>query len=85
MPFAVAFANLKMPQKGTLLLAVKKGRDLGALGRDLDKKTGGALTRAMKISKFEGGAGSTMEMLAPAGTDLDRVVLIGLGDPAKRH
>ena len=58
MPFAVAFANLKMPQKGTLLLAVKKGRDLGALGRDLDKKTGGALARAMKTSKFEGGAGS---------------------------
>ena len=26
MPFAVAFANLKLPQKGTLLLAVKKGR-----------------------------------------------------------
>ena len=41
MPFAVAFANLKLPQKGTLLLAGKKGRDLGALGRDLDKKTGG--------------------------------------------
>ena len=54
MPFAVAFANLKLPQKGTLLLAVKKGRDLGALGRDLDKKTGGALTRAMRTSKFEG-------------------------------
>ena len=83
MPFAVAFVNLKMPQKGTLLLAVKKGRDLGALGRDLDKKTGGALARAMKTSKFEGGAGSTMELLAPAGTGLDRVVLIGLGDPAK--
>ncbi|MEC8586413.1 MAG: M17 family peptidase N-terminal domain-containing protein, partial [Pseudomonadota bacterium] len=83
MPFAVAFANLKLPQKGTLLLAVKKGRALGALGRDLDKKTGGALTRAMKTSKFEGGAGSSMELLAPAGTDLDRIVLIGLGDPAK--
>ena len=83
MPFAVAFANLKLPQKGTLLLAVKKGRDLGALGRDLDKKTGGALTRAMKTSKFEGAAGSTMELLAPARTDLDRIVLIGLGDPTK--
>ena len=83
MPFSVAFANLKLPQKGTLLLAVKKGRDLGALGRDLDKKTGGALARAMRASKFEGVAGGTMELLAPAGTDLDRIVLVGIGDPAK--
>ena len=83
MPFAVAFANLKLPQKGTVLLATKKGRDLGALCRDLDKKTGGALARAMKASKFEGAAGSTMELLAPGGTDLDRIVLVGLGDPAK--
>ena len=83
MPFAVAFANLKLPQKGTVLLAAKKGRDLGALGRDLDEKTGGALARAMKASKFEGAAGSTMELLAPGGTDLDRIVLVGLGDPAK--
>ena len=45
MPFSVAFANLKLPQKGTLL-GCKKGPDLGALGRDLDKKTGRALTRA---------------------------------------
>ena len=37
----------------------------------------------MRTSKFEGGAGSSMELLAPAGTDLDRIVLIGLGDPTK--
>ncbi|MED5565925.1 MAG: leucyl aminopeptidase, partial [Pseudomonadota bacterium] len=71
MPFAVAFANLKLPQKGTLLLAVKKGRDLGALGRDLDKKTGGALTRAMKTTNVDGGAGTSLELLAPPGTALE--------------
>ena len=53
MPFAVAFANLKLPQKGTLLLAVKRA-GFGRAWRDLDKKTGGALTRAMRTSKFEG-------------------------------
>ncbi|HCD50025.1 MAG TPA: leucyl aminopeptidase, partial [Alphaproteobacteria bacterium] len=83
MSFAVAFANLKLPSKGSVLLAAKKGRDLSPLGRELNKKTGGALARAMKTSKFDGAAGSTMELLAPAGTDLDRIILIGLGDPAK--
>ncbi|MEC7163533.1 MAG: hypothetical protein VXW20_04640, partial [Pseudomonadota bacterium] len=52
MPFAVAFANLKLPQKGTLLLAVKKGRALGALGRDLDKKTARNANRSLKDSSW---------------------------------
>lgn len=83
MPFSITFANLKLPQKGTVILATQKGGKLGKLGLELDKKTGGALTRAIKASKFEGSAGSVMELLAPAGTQLDRIVLAGVGEASK--
>uniref|UniRef100_UPI0026B9F45C M17 family peptidase N-terminal domain-containing protein n=1 Tax=Azospirillum argentinense TaxID=2970906 RepID=UPI0026B9F45C len=44
-------------------------------GRDLDQKTGGTLSRAMKASRFTGKKEETLAILAPAGVEFDRILL----------
>ncbi len=73
------FAEPSLPKSGALVLGVPDGNKLGAVGRDVDKATDGALTRAMKHSSFEGKAKQMLDVVAPAGLDLSRVVLVGLG------
>ena len=44
-----------------------------------DKASGGALTRALKVSRFTGKLGQMVELLAPSGTKASRLLLVGLG------
>ena len=57
------------PEGGALLPAAVR----------LDKASGGALTRALKYSRFTGKTGQMVEVLAPAGMKLSRLLLAGLG------
>ena len=76
----VSFGTAAIPAQGALALGVGKGGKLGPLGASLDKKSKGALKRAVNASeRFEGDKGQTLEVLAPAGTRLSRIVLVGLG------
>jgi len=56
---------------------------LSAAAKSVDAATSGALGRAIAASRFKGGAGETLEIIAPAGIDAGRVVIFGLGDKAK--
>jgi leucyl aminopeptidase len=58
--------------------AVEGGVLLPAAAR-ADKASGGAITRALKCSKFSGKAGEVLEVLAPAGLKASRLLLAGLG------
>ena len=49
-----SFAKPVLPKDGTVVVTVLADRKLGAAGQDLDGTTGGALTRAMKASRFTG-------------------------------
>ncbi|WP_247895844.1 M17 family peptidase N-terminal domain-containing protein [Azospirillum brasilense] len=60
-------------------VTVATDRALGAAGQDLDQKTGGTLSRAMKASRFTGKKEETLAILAPAGVEFDRVLLVGIG------
>ncbi len=78
----VSFADVMIPNTGALGLGVLKGGKLGPLGESIDKKSGGALKRAIKAAgRFAGDKGETIEVMAPAGTKLSRIVLIGVGKP----
>ncbi|HSS15004.1 MAG TPA: leucyl aminopeptidase [Rhizomicrobium sp.] len=44
-----------------------------------DKASGGALTRALKYSRFTGKSGQMLEVVAPAGVKVSRLLLVGLG------
>ncbi|HEX4637827.1 MAG TPA: leucyl aminopeptidase [Rhizomicrobium sp.] len=45
----------------------------------LDRASGGALTRALKVSRFTGKTGQMVEVLAPPGVSASRLLLVGLG------
>ena len=44
-----------------------------------DKASGGALSRALKSSRFSGKSGQMLEVLAPAGLAVSRILLAGVG------
>lgn len=79
----ITFAKKTIPTSGTVAITVYDKMELGELGKQLDKKTKGALKRAAKAAKYGGTAGQLLNIIAPAGTRLDRVILVGLGKADK--
>ncbi|MDE1901652.1 MAG: leucyl aminopeptidase, partial [Alphaproteobacteria bacterium] len=79
----IAFAAATLPGQHALIVTVADKNMLGEQGQKLDKKTNGALSRAMAASHFTGAAAQTLTVLAPAGTRLSRVILVGIGAAAK--
>lgn len=77
----ISFAKFALPTDGAVVLPVLEGKVLTSAGADLDGRCSGALTRAMAASKFEGKKDQTLIVVAPHGSELSRVVLLGLGKP----
>jgi len=69
-------------QAGSWVVAASDGKALTQAAVKADKASGGALTRALKISRFAGKSGEFLEVLAPDGLGLSRILLVGLGKPA---
>ena len=79
----IALAKLALPKSGTVAVLASDGGKLSAEGQALDTVLKGGLVRAMKAARFGGKPGQIMEVLAPAGLSLDRVVVAGIGAPDK--
>ncbi|MBI3453762.1 MAG: leucyl aminopeptidase [Rhodospirillales bacterium] len=75
----IAFAKPEQPTSGTFVVGVLEDRKFTPAAASLDKKTGGVLTRAMGASRFKGRKDDMLEILAPKGVSVARVLLIGLG------
>lgn len=78
----IAFSEYLLPSKGALVLTVATKGRLGNFGGKLDKKTGGALSRAIEASAFSGDPESTLVLLSLSRTQITRLVLVGIGDPS---
>lgn len=77
----IEFAPLELPESGTLVVLAAADRALGATGAEVDRRAGGALTRALGAAGESFKRGQTIELLYPAGLALERVVVLGLGKP----
>ena len=75
----INFAKPGLPGTGVVVVSALSGGKLSAGAEKLDKKAGGALKRAIRASRFKGDKGESLQVMAPAGTKLDRVMLVGLG------
>ena len=75
----IAFAKPTLPSEGAVAVGVLEGKVLTATAQALDTAAKGAVARAIAASRFEGKKGQTLQILAPAGLDLSRVLLVGLG------
>ncbi len=78
----VSFAQPGLPATGIAVVSVTSGGKLSASAEKLDEKTEGALKRAIRSSRFTGDKGQSLNIMAPAGVRLDRVMLVGLGKAA---
>ncbi len=79
-PIQIEFTDLKLPDSGTLILLSADRKPAPGQQRKLDKQSGGQLAKAMQASSFEGKKNSSIALLAPASLDLNRVLVVGLGE-----
>ena len=79
----IAFANPAIAKSGTVCVGVMSGHKLTASAKALDKVIKGAISRAVKVGRFEGKMGQSITLPAPAGSNLDTVIVIGMGEPKK--
>ncbi len=77
----IAFADARLPSKGALAVMVLEGGKLTSSAKSLDKSSDGALSRAIKAGRFDGKAGQTLWVFAPAGLDKLSILLLGMGAP----
>ena len=75
----VEIVKLAAARSGTVIALTDKSLKLGPVASKLD--AGKTVSRALKAAKFEGEVLKGLEILAPGGGNLDRLVLVGLGDP----
>ncbi|HVZ90446.1 MAG TPA: M17 family peptidase N-terminal domain-containing protein, partial [Rhizomicrobium sp.] len=74
-----AFAAPGAVASGAWIVSALEGGALSAAATRADKESGGALKRAIAVSRFTGKSGQMLEVLAPAGVAASRIVLLGLG------
>lgn len=77
----VSFARIAAPKKGVAFVLAAEGGGLSEAAKAVD--AGEALPRAFAVGSFAGKAGKTVELLAPGGSPLDRLVAVGAGNAAK--
>src|SRR5665213_1182140 len=75
----LSFAAPMLDRAGALVVGVLEGGAFTGPADAANKASGGALKRALGVSKFTGKAGQVLEVLAPAGMKASRVLLAGLG------
>ena len=75
----IIFANSSLPGSGVAVVFATEGGRLTLSATALDKQTKGTLSRAIKGSRFKGKKGQSLTVMAPVGSKLSRILLVGLG------
>jgi leucyl aminopeptidase len=75
----ITFAKPSVPTSGVLVLFRDADGAVGPVARGVFDASGGALDRAVEAAGFKGKAQSTLDVVAPAGLGVDRVIVVGLG------
>jgi len=74
-----SFSKPALPSKGTAVILTDEALALGPIATAMNEVSGNQLTRAFAAAGFKGTARKTLELVAPAGLELDRVIVVGLG------
>src|SRR5262244_225182 len=73
------FAPLAAPAKGVLVLFCEDGVKFGSAARRALGPSGDLVRRAAAADRFKGKSGSALDLVAPSGLDLSRLVIVGVG------
>lgn len=80
----IIFTSQAVPKTGTVIVGALEGGKLDPAAMALDKTSGGTLRRAVKVApRFDGKRGQILDIPAPAGLRLDRIIVLGLGKVAE--
>jgi leucyl aminopeptidase len=69
-------------QADAIVIGIHEGVPLDGPAADVDRLTGGQLTRLIEAGEIAAGRDKLTSWLAPAGLETSHVVVVGLGDPA---
>ena len=75
----ISFVKTYPAKGGVLVVGVEEGKRLTTTAQDVDQKTGGALSRALKSGDFKGKSKQFLELVAPAAIEWNRILIMGLG------
>ena len=73
------FAPLAAAPKGVFVVLCEEGLKYGSAARKATAASGDLLARAAAAESFNGKSGSALEIVAPSGLDLARLVVLGVG------
>jgi leucyl aminopeptidase len=79
----LGFSPFTAPTKGVLVVFCDAGLKFGPSTRKVLAPLGDALRRAAAADHFTGKSGTALELVAPTGLDLQRLVVIGAGKDEK--
>jgi len=77
----ISFVAPSAVNSGAWIVGAAAGPVLLAAAERADKMCGGAISRALAVSRFTGKPGQLLEVLAPAGVKASRLIVVGLGKP----
>ncbi|MBA2127764.1 leucyl aminopeptidase [Hyphomicrobium methylovorum] len=75
----VSFAPLNADPEAVTVILAADGPAFGPQAKDLDSKSGGAITKAADAADYKGKLKATIEILAPAKLSVKRLIVAGLG------
>ena len=73
------FTPFSAPAKGVLIVFCEEGLKFGSAARKALAPTGDLVTRAASAERFKGKNASTLDIVAPAGLEVSRLVVVGAG------
>ena len=79
MALKLEFAPLSTPLKGVLVVFCDEGLKFGSATRQVLAETGDLVARAAAAERFKGKLASTLDIVAPAGLEVSRLVVVGVG------
>jgi leucyl aminopeptidase len=79
MALKLEFAPLSTPPKGVLVVFCDEGLKFGSATRQVLAETGDLVTRAAAAERFKGKRAATLDIVAPTGLEVSRLVVVGLG------
>src|SRR5262245_45990509 len=75
------FQPFSATRKGVLIVFCDEGLKFGSAAREVLEPAGNLIERAAASERFKGKNGSTLDIVAPSGLDVPRLVVIGVGKP----
>ena len=80
---SISFAKADVPSNGVAVLFVDADNAAGPVAKSVMEASGGALGRALAATEFKGKAQSVLDVVTPAGTGFDRLLVVGVGKIAE--